>query len=156
MVYTYLVVVFHNTFKFIHFLYRAEWLWNVNQGAVKSTENKFVTKQFLDFLKPTYVQSFFTTCLISTLLGVFLKIRVELGSHIGFLTFSKNRKTHTSWSKSKCDPSRYMFLGSKNSLLTSDLRFDQFYPKWGLKRAFLRSKRAFLRSKMDKNTFASK
>ena len=36
-----------------------------------------------------------------------------------------------------------MFLGSKNSFLTSDLRFDQFYAKWG-------SKRVFLGSKMDK------
>ena len=42
-----------------------------------------------------------------------------------------------------------MFLGPENSFLTSDLRFDQFYAKWG-------SKRAFLGSKMDKNTFASK
>ena len=39
--------------------------------------------------------------------------------------------------------SRNMLLGSENSFLTSDLRFDYFYVKWG-------SKRAFLRSKMDK------
>ena len=40
----------------------------------------------------------------------------------------------------KCDLSRVMFLGSRNPILTSDLRFDQFYAKWGSKRAFLGQK----------------
>ena len=69
------------------------------------------------------------------------------GGHLGF--FGKKLKILSLWGNDTDVHAiclEICFWGQGIHFLTSDLRFDQFYAKWG-------SKRAFLGSKMDKNTF---